>query len=187
MYKLVRSIFVPVAMVLTTLTLCSASGCKNPFAPDPPAKRFFGGAIYNKSANTAFIALTNPPAEYSSGTDVNKNYSLRRTFEAMNNGVMGVQSYWLHQKVQGADQPYRFELTTPENNHLAYIDVYPNGTAGDAPTPDTSQPGLDWWYVYPDGGHMYSLSPVDRDRALAQIRATAPAEMTQVAPLGGER
>ena len=137
------------------VSLNGNSGCLT----DPPAQRWYDGAIYNKSDHNGYIALTNPPPEYSQDTDSNKNYSMRRRFDAMNNGVPGVQSYYLRER-SDQDPAYRFEVTTLEGNHVDYIDIRPNGVRNDSPDPVNSQSGLDWWYSYPDGGRMNSMAPV---------------------------
>lgn len=144
--------------VVIIIAVIGSWGCLT----DPPAERWYNGAIYNKSDHNYWIALTNPPPEYgqsTQSTDSNKNYSIRRRFDAMDNEVPGVQSYYLREKAD-QDPAYRFEITTLEGNHVDYIDIRPNGKYDDAPDPVTSLSGLDWWYSYPDGGRMNSVAPV---------------------------
>lgn len=165
MYRFARYIHALLIVPILAGTLFSLTGCG---LTDPPSKRLYGGAAYNFSDNNANIHLENPPAEYSTGTDPDKNYSIPRRFDAMQNGRPGVQSYWLHEKSQ-ADPAYHFVITSLEGNHLGDLWIRPDGIYNDSPDPVNSQPGLDWWVRYPDGGSNNMLAPEDISRAIAQL------------------
>jgi hypothetical protein len=143
---------------ILVVALNGNSGCQNPLAPDPPAKRLHNGAVYNWEGRNYSLVLTNPPPEYSTGTNSDYNYSIPRRFDAMSNGYPGVQSYWLHEK-SSVDIAYRFEVLSLEGNHVAYLDIRPDGGDNDAPDPVYSKSGLDWWIIFPSGSQMDAMYP----------------------------
>lgn len=181
MYRIVRSIML---FALTAIAAVGLSGC----ITDPPVKRLYPGALYNFGASNLNAALVNPPPEYSSGNDRDKNYSIPRRFDAMQNGQPGVQSYWGHEKNQ-VDPPYDFLLTSLEGNPVAHLYVRPNGVYDDAPDPVYSKPGLSWWASFPNGGSMSKAEPTSSrpygNRILSSGGCTA--WIVMINPIGGDQ
>lgn len=187
MYSFARYIHALLITLVVTGAMLSLTACD---ITDPPSKRFYAGADFNFGASNYNIALLNPPPEYATGTGADNNYSIIRRFDAMQNGNPGRQSYWLHEK-SSVDPAYDFLISSLEGNPVAHLYVRPNGVFNDAPDPVNSQPGLDWWVSFPNGGGMSRARPADADSSMALRSGVltsygCTAWIVMIPPEGGE-